>query len=202
MRDGRIELDPGVAVTGEKARELERHVLLAGDVVAARRGELGRCALVREAEEGWLCGTGSLRIRPKSQVLVSQYLVLILGSQGVRDMLSLSSIGATMDNLNAAMVARLRLACPSLQEQHEILNYIESEMAKIRSAIVRTQRQIDLIREYRTRLIADVVTGKLDVREAAAHLPEEAEDAAVYDEREAPDENDEQPLADPMEETE
>ena len=34
------------------------------------------------------------------------------------------------------------------------------------------QRQIELLREYRTRLIADVVTGKLDVREAAANLPE------------------------------
>ena len=42
------------------------------------------------------------------------------------------------------------------------------------SAVSRLEREIELLREYRTRLVADVVTGKLDVREAAAHLPEEA----------------------------
>ena len=62
------------------------------------------------------------------------------------------------------------------------------------SAISRLEREIDLLREYRTRLVADVVTGKLDVREAAAWLPEEAapnaaEDAAdLSDETEPADE--------------
>jgi type I restriction enzyme S subunit len=44
------------------------------------------------------------------------------------------------------------------------------------STIARFEREITLLREYRTRLTADVVTGKLDVRAAAAQLPEEAED--------------------------
>ena len=44
------------------------------------------------------------------------------------------------------------------------------------AAIVRARRQIELLQEYRTRLIADVVTGKLDVREAAAQLPDEDDD--------------------------
>ena len=46
----------------------------------------------------------------------------------------------------------------------------------IDTAIARARRQIELLEEYRTRLIADVVTGKLDVRAAAAQLPEEADD--------------------------
>ena len=47
------------------------------------------------------------------------------------------------------------------------------------------EREIDLLREYRTRLIADVVTGKLDVREAAARLPDEVEEPEPLDEAEA-----------------
>ena len=47
----------------------------------------------------------------------------------------------------------------------------------IDDSIARARRQIELVEEYRTRLIADVVTGKLDVREAAARLPDEADDA-------------------------
>ena len=61
-------------------------------------------------------------------------------------------------------------------------------------AISRLEREIELLREYRTRLVADVVTGKLDVREAAARLPEEApldpaeNDADLSDEIDAADE--------------
>ncbi len=59
-----------------------------------------------------------------------------------------------------------------MAEQEEIEEYLRSIVGDIQSATDRAQRQIGLLQEYRTRLIADVVTGKLDVREAAAALPE------------------------------
>lgn len=59
-------------------------------------------------------------------------------------------------------------------EQEEIVAFIETETKSISVAIARTEREINLLREYRTRLVADVVTGKLDVREDAASLPDEA----------------------------
>ena len=64
---------------------------------------------------------------------------------------------------------------PSLRNKLPSSNTSTASHADIDAAIARTQRQIELIEEYRTRLIADVVTGKLDVREAAAGLPEETE---------------------------
>lgn len=72
MKDGRIVPDSTVSVSTLKLRELERHRMCVGDIVAARRGELGRCALITLVEEGWLCGTGSLLIRCKPSIL--QYL--------------------------------------------------------------------------------------------------------------------------------
>ena len=66
--------------------------------------------------------------------------------------------------------------CPPPNEQVLISDAIEQSMVAIQSGISRILRQIDLLREYQTRLIADVVTGKLDVREAAASLPDEADD--------------------------
>ena len=56
------------------------------------------------------------------------------------------------------------------------MNHIGIATADNTAAIARAHRQIELLQEYRTRLIADVVTGKLDVREAAAQLPDEADD--------------------------
>lgn len=191
MRDGRIQADPSVSVNRAKARELMRHALHVGDIVAARRGELGRCALVRESENGWLCGTGSLRIRPRTTVFVAAYLLLVFGSQVVRDALSLLSIGATMDNLNASMVARLRLPCPPLDEQRRIMDCITSESERIQVAANAARSEIALLREYRTRLIADLVTGQLDVREAARNLPTEVEEPEAAIESDAEDETEE-----------
>jgi type I restriction enzyme S subunit len=64
---------------------------------------------------------------------------------------------------------------------------MDAELARFTNAIARFEREITLLREYRTRLTADVVTGKLDVRAAAAQLPEQAEDEPMAD-PEAPEE--------------
>lgn len=62
---------------------------------------------------------------------------------------------------------------PPLLEQTAIAEYLDAQTAKLDAVIAAARREIDLLREYRTRLIADVVTGKVDVREVAARLPEE-----------------------------
>lgn len=70
---------------------------------------------------------------------------------------------------------RLPIIQPPADEQLRIVESIQAETADLNAAVSRLEREIELLREYRTRLVADVVTGKLDVREAALHLPEEAE---------------------------
>lgn len=82
---------------------------------------------------------------------------------------------------------------PPVGEQEESVNIIEAESHILNNTINRLEREIELLREYRTRLVADVVTGKLDVREAATRLPEEAaqdivDDADLSDETETTDE--------------
>ena len=62
-----------------------------------------------------------------------------------------------------------------------IVRYLDKATADIDTAIDHARRQIDLLREYRTRLIADVVTGKLDVRKAVACLPDETETSQAMD---------------------
>jgi hypothetical protein len=75
---------------------------------------------------------------------------------------------------------------PPFDEQTSILAYLDAQAAKIDAAIAAARREIGLLREYRERLIADVVTGKVDVREVAAQLPEEPpEEEAGTEEEEA-----------------
>ena len=77
----------------------------------------------------------------------------------------------TQGNLNVERIGAMGIPLPLLEEQTKIVRHVESETSSLGSVVSRIEREIDLLREYRTRLIADVVTGKLDVREAAAHLP-------------------------------
>ena len=86
----------------------------------------------------------------------------------------------------------IKVAVPSIREQDEVVGWIESASLGVERTITAAQREIALLREYRTRLIADVVTGKLDVRQAAARLPEEAEESGPFDDTEAPAEGDEE----------
>ena len=68
---------------------------------------------------------------------------------------------------------RLQIILPPATEQQRIVEHIAVETTQLNTALARTEREIGLLREYRTRLIADVVTGKLDVRPTARHLPVE-----------------------------
>jgi len=75
-------------------------------------------------------------------------------------------------NLNSSRYGRMSIPVPPPAEQDSIAQQIKEQTGTIDTAITRTEREIALVQEYRTRLTADVVTGKLDVREAAAKLPD------------------------------
>ena len=81
---------------------------------------------------------------------------------------------STIAHLTGDKLRAHRFPFPPIPEQTAIVEHLDETTAGIDAAITRARRQIELLREYRTRLIADVVTGKLDVRETAANLPEEA----------------------------
>ncbi len=75
-------------------------------------------------------------------------------------------------DLAEARMREIQFLVPPLSEQAAIVRFLDKATAKINDGVARAQSEFDLLHEYRTRLIADVVTGKLDVREAAAGLPE------------------------------
>lgn len=164
LAGGRIVPDTKFAVDQSTVDKLSKHILRDGDIVFARRGELGRCALVRSTEAGWLCGTRSLQLRVKDGWFIPEFLQLVLSAQGVRDFLSLSSVGATMENLNGSIVSRIRVQCPPLEEQQRIVSYVSDITSHLDRLIERATREAALVSEYRVRVITDVVTGKLDVR--------------------------------------
>jgi len=84
-------------------------------------------------------------------------------------------------NLNSTRYSQFHIPVPPLHEQQQIVGFIEVETYAMNTAVARTEREIKLLREYRTTLTADVVTGKVDVREAAKRLPSEVEELPSAD---------------------
>jgi type I restriction enzyme S subunit len=117
-----------MAVSPAKARELSQFALREGDVVIARRGVMGRCAVVTLEQDGWLCGTGSMVLRPKAE-LDSQYLQMFLSSPTTVAMLEADAVGSTMVNLNQRILLALRIVLPSLDRQQAIVRQVEALFA-------------------------------------------------------------------------
>jgi len=109
-------------------------------------------------------------ITPGSDILSSQFLQLFLiGAYRQLRAISQSS-GSTKGALTCADLKRFKVTVPPRSEQDSLVREIREQTRNLDAAVERAQHQINLIREYRTRLIADVVTGKLDVRDVV--LPE------------------------------
>jgi type I restriction enzyme S subunit len=128
INSGVIVPTTGMAVSTRKAEELSDFQLRVGDVIIARRGVMGRCAVVQPEQEGWLCGTGSMVLRPNTQ-LTPDYLQKFLSAPATIQVLESDAVGSTMVNLNQRILLSLEIWLPNLEEQGKIVRRVESLFA-------------------------------------------------------------------------
>lgn len=166
LSNGCILPDPDITADEDTRMRLSRHVLGEGDIVLARRGEMGRCALVTEREGGWLCGSGSMRIRVEGLAMYAPLLAWALSTRGIQESLLLSSVGTTMDNLNREIVGAVSIPIPEIPEQHAIADYLDREAGRLDQMAARVEKAVERLQEYRAALITAAVTGKIDLRGA------------------------------------
>lgn len=173
IRDGCIVADDKITATRERASLLSQHKLQVGDLIVARRGEMGRCAVTQQEQVGWLCGTGSLRVRFGDR-LRSDFAAHALRTPYIVEQLKLTSVGATMDNLNASILSSIKLPLPPKGEQELIVCAIQEQQAALDALCRLSEAAIDTLQERRAALISAAVTGKIDVR---GLVPDHAEAA-------------------------
>ena len=139
MSDGRIDLKSIARIGRETAARLSDHLLVAGDIVLSRRGDVGRSVWVTEEDLPVLCGTGSMRIHPGDDgPLQPQFLRYVMRSKSTVDYLEGHAVGATMPNLNAGIVAGLPLIVLPPDQQKmvgQILSTIEDLIENNRQRI-------------------------------------------------------------------
>jgi len=132
IQNSKIKEDNKFTITPKKFDELSNYHLTEGDIIMGRRGEMGRCALVTQREQGWLCGTGSLFIRP-SKKLDSLYLLNVLTSKSFKETLEHEAKGVTMANLNKTIINNLLVPIPPIKLQQEFADIVaEAEQLRQR----------------------------------------------------------------------
>ncbi len=122
MAGRKIVPDNDLTISDSKYDEMETYHLKPGDIVLGRRGEIGRCAVV--CEEGYLCGTGSMIVRPSAQCR-PDYLQRVLSFPSFKDALESKAVGQTMKNLNAKIVGTTIVSLPSLDAQQEFAAFVQ-----------------------------------------------------------------------------
>ena len=127
-----------------------------------------------------------LRSRGKEES-EAEYFEQVLRSPGCRTELRVRAKGIVEGfwRLYTDDFYDIRLPVPPREERTAIINYTRKATSQITYSMAIAERELALLREYRTRLIADVVTGKVDVREASAWLPNEADEPQTFDETDA-----------------
>lgn len=163
-----------------------RHALREGDLVTVRVGAPGLTAVVTKEADGLNCA--SLMIIRKGSEFSSRWLMYSLNSNIGKQQVEMVTYGAALTQINITDAINFQFPVPPLPEQNEIAEYLEKKSSNYLRLMKEIQGSIDVLLEFRTRLIADVVTGRLDVRRAADGLPDEADEPTLLDETEVLDE--------------
>ena len=143
--DGKVAPDNKLSISDEKYNELSTYQLHVGDVVMGRRGEMGRCAVV--LDEGYLCGTGSLLIRTKGEVM-ADYMQKVISFPSFKKTIEDMAVGQTMPNLNVPIVSEFQIIKPPIEVQNKFYAFVaEVDKSKLLEWINLAKKSFDLLHE-------------------------------------------------------
>ncbi len=131
IRPPNLDTESASKVTPLKAAALARHTLKEGDLLLARRGDLSKCAVVRDGAVDGLCGTGCLLVRPGGSGLNSDWLALCYQSDFVQRQVAARAVGSTMANVSAGLVRDLVVPCPPEDWQSGVVDRLSAARAMI-----------------------------------------------------------------------
>ena len=175
VQTGRLDLTH-VKSIDVPPNETEKTNLLNGDVLMTEGGDidkLGRGCIWRSEVPGCLHQNHIFAVRCEQNTLHPEFLVGLMASRHGRTYFQATAKQTTnLASTNSNTLRAFPVPLPLIEDQQSILRAISEKTSTLNNTMGQTEREIGLLREYRTRVIADVVTGKLDVREAAAALPE------------------------------
>jgi type I restriction enzyme, S subunit len=145
---GRVTSESVARVSHGHVERLSHHQMEVGDIVYGRRGDIGRCALITESERGWLCGTGCLRIHLGEGKVDPAFLFYFLNHPHTVEWICNQAVGATMPNLNTAILRSVPIRYPDKNTQRRIASILSA----YDDLIENNTRRIEILEEMARRL--------------------------------------------------
>ena len=193
IKDGRLTFKNSPFISQEKFQVLREGKLKTGDIVITVRGTIGNSAVFNgDLYDTAFINAQMMILRPNCNRILPAYLLQLTQSRYFKELLAFRAYGSAQQQLTNQILSVLPLPVPPIQQQGPMLDALENLLKIPETLLDRAHREISILREYRIRLIADVVTGKLDVRAAAARLPEQTDESELLDDAEALAEGDEE----------
>ena len=158
--DGEIIPIDKMQISNETVERLASFKVIPNDIVIARRGDMGRCAVVHYTQTGWLCGTGSFVLR-LSTFLWPEYFAACIRSPYAVTYLSGNSIGNTMLNLNQAILKNLLLPVPPFKEQKRIIDGINNADAYLNQLSDEREHLIATVAKTKAKILDLAIRGQL-----------------------------------------
>ncbi len=149
-----------------------------------------KVVLATDVVYGAIPYTGIIRLWPHDTSTHIPFVCLYIGSCPFQAQIHATKSGVGIEHFGPTHLKRMVIAMPPAREQENIIAHVESSTAGFSLLVERAQREIAFHRELRIRLIADAVTGQLDVRAAAAALPDEPVEDVPLDEADEPGDED------------
>ena len=168
----RWEFDSAKYITEEEYQKICQRIIPAkGDVLYTKGGTTG-VARVVDFDEPFQVWVHIIVLKPKNEKVNPYFLAYALNSTPCYEQSQLFTRGATNNDLGVTRVVNIELGLPPIDEQVEIVNHLNQQTEKIDNLIHSYENYIDLLQEYRTALISEAVTGKIDVRTAETTVHE------------------------------
>lgn len=163
----------------EQGADSGKYEVCGGEIIYSKIRPALRKATIAPCD--CLCSADMYPIEPKSNEIIAEFLLLVMLSDNFTRYAVDCSMRVAMPKINRDALADCWISYPSLDEQAAILSATTDETSRFEGPINGARQEITLLNEFRARLIADIVTGKLDVRAAAVGLPEVTEGEPVED---------------------
>lgn len=133
IKNNQIDSSSIARIKEADAKRLEKYCVQKGDIVFSRRGDVERHALIGENEQGWLCGTGCLRVRVVSEEVIPEYLQYYLSIAESCAWIRHHAHGSTMPNLNTSILGDVPIRYPNVEKQRSICNLLGTIDRKIKT---------------------------------------------------------------------
>ena len=163
--DGQIISENMRYVSVPYFNNMKKGVVRRGDILLVKDGAtIGKAAFMREIPFPKCSVNEHVAIIRAEKECLPEFLFCVIVSPGMQSVIWRETSGSAQPGLNASFAKNIIFVLPPISEQDSIAQYLNDKTAKIAAAAECARREIALLREYRARLIADAVTGKIDVR--------------------------------------